>query len=340
VRLLDHVAQCTEPFMVRQARGDTWRLTGASDYARVINRCPLRYVVTDELLRACIDLAYSEGAGLAACLDLVHFPAEEVWIEWDAAVQRAELARMLPECAGVGNADSLRQGVLISADAAGRTGRFRSFWLAPGDPAEPMMAAVETFVDLGGQVDCAPAEALLEGGPVGLRDRRNAQIDRLLQCASFRLNEAWQRYYAAAGCTAAERDEVIRRSLATVAFDTPVLIALFLLLNLRSEIVELPVSRERLNAKRRELGRHPLLAHIEVSSPVLAAERRRDTHAFPGAARAAPRLHHVRGHVVRREDAVFWRRSHWRGHLRLGSVQSRTVTLRLPAAVGQSPGVP
>jgi hypothetical protein len=38
----------------------------------------------------------------------------------------------------------------------------------------------------------------------------------------------------------------------------------------------------------------------------------------------------VRGHIVRRSNKFFWRSPHWRGHLRLGSVRSRTVELHLP----------
>jgi hypothetical protein len=202
-----------------------------------------------------------------------------------------------------------------------------------------MLAAVETFVDLNGDFPASPAEALLEGRAVGIHDPRNAQIDRLLRCASFRLLEAWQRYYAAVACTATERASVTRCSLGTVAFYAPMLIALFLLLGLRSEVVQSPISHERLNLKRLRRGRRPLLAHIEVSCPLLASERRRQINGAPGATRTAPRLHHVRGHIVRREDVLFWRRSHWRGHLRLGSVQSRTVTLRLPAAVASAQGL-
>jgi len=336
LRLLDHVAQCSAPFRVRQDSGATWQLTGASDFAQEVARCPLRYVLTDDLLRACIDLAYSEGAGLSACIDLMHFPAERVWIEWDAIVQREELARLLPACAGVERVDSLRHGMLISADATGRTGSFRTFWLAPGDPAEPMMAAVETLIDLSGDTRPSPPQALFDGAAVAVRDPHNAQIDSLLRCARFRLNPAWQRYYASVAQTAAQREEVMSRSLSTVVFDTPIVLALLLLLGMRSGIVQAPVSRERLNAKRFRLGRQPLLAHIEVSCPILASEPFRGTGDVSGALRSAPRFHHVRGHIVRREDLVFWRRSHWRGHLRLGSIQSRTVTLRLPTAAARS----
>lgn len=339
MRLLDHVAQCTSPFVVRQATGQVWRLTGASDAAQEVINCPLRYVIADDLLRACIELAYSEGTGLSACLDLVHFPSERVWIEWDGAVQRSEIARALPECARWDGENSLRHGVLVSADAGGRTGSFRTFWLSPTDPAEPMMAPVESFIGLDGDLDTGPVEALLDGGAVAVSCTRNAQIDKLLRRVSFRLSSGWQRYYAAVVGTAAQREDVIQRSLGTVAFNAPILMALFLLLSLRSELVQAPISRERLNAKRLRNGRRPLLAHIEVSCPVLATEPHTECLEVSAAARTAPRLHHVRGHLVRRENMVFWRRSHWRGHLRLGAVRSRTVTLRLPAAVGSSPGV-
>jgi len=336
LRLLDHVAQCSAPFLVRQNSGEIWRLTGPNDWAHEVASCPLRYVLTDDLLRACIELAYSEGAGLSACLDLVHFPAERLWIEWDATVQREEVGRLLPPCAGVDRMDSLRHGVLICADPTGRAGSFRTFWLSPGDPPEPMMAAVETLIELSGDMQPSPPQALFDGAAVAIRDPHNAQIDSLLRCASFRLDGTWQRYYASVAQTEAQREEIMSRSLATVVFDTPILIALFLLLGLRSGIVQAPVSRERLNAKRLRLGRHPLLAHLEVSCPILASEPCREAGATPSVLRSAPRLHHVRGHIVRRDDLVFWRRSHWRGHLRLGSIQSRTVTLRMPTAAARN----
>jgi hypothetical protein len=43
--------------------------------------------------------------------------------------------------------------------------------------------------------------------------------------------------------------------------------------------------------------------------------------------RHPPRLHHVRGHIVRREDRIFWRKPHLRGDASQGQVRSRTVCL-------------
>ena len=332
MRLLDHVAQSDSPFLVRQFDGELWQLTGPSDYAREVAGCPLRYVLSDQLVRNCIELAYSDGAGVCGCLDLVHLPAQRLWIEWSGLAQRDVLLRMMPECSDAASAECLRHGVLICADAAGRHGSLRTFWLPAGEPLTPLLAPIETLIDLEREtVPASDAEALLAGEALRVRDSRSAEVDGLLECARFRLDPAWQRYYSTVASSPAERRAVLERSLGTVTFDVPALLALFLLMALRSELTHVPISTERINLKRARLGRAPLLAHIEVSCPVFAAPEHRPVgeELTP---RTAPRLHHVRGHIVRREDAVFWRRPHWRGHLRLGCVRSRTVNLGLEGA--------
>jgi hypothetical protein len=80
LRLLDHIAHCTTPFVVGQDCGDIWRLSGAADFAQPLVRCPLRYVLADDLVRTCTALAYSDGDELSGCLDLLHIPAEQMWI--------------------------------------------------------------------------------------------------------------------------------------------------------------------------------------------------------------------------------------------------------------------
>jgi hypothetical protein len=337
VRLLDHVVQCTSPFIVRQDCGTLWPLTGPKDFAQELDHCPLRYVLADELVRVCTELAYSEGDGLSGCLDLIHFPAERLWIEWNAAPQREELARALPECTG-GNSvelDGSRHGVLIDANADGRQGRLRTFWLTHAEPAEPQLAAVETLVDLDGDLPQAPPAALLEGAEVAVSDQRNPHLDALLRCCRFRLLPAWRGYYRAVAQTAGERERVIRCSVGTVAFLVPTVLALFLLMAVRPGLPQLRIQPARLNAKRARLGKAPLLEHIEVHCPVFAAPVTQSGAAAFIVPRSGPRLHHVRGHIVRRQDAIFWRRPHWRGCLRVGAVRTRTVTLH-PSPAGSA----
>jgi hypothetical protein len=328
VRLLDHIAQSRAPFLVRQQCGDLWRLTGASDFAHHVERCPLRYVLSDDLVRTCNALACSEGDELSGCLDLLHLPAERVWVEWDEAARRDSLAWLLPECVSGADNGIVRAGALICAHPQQRSGTVRTFWLTRDAPREPLLAAVETLLDFDGTSLSAAPERLLEGAAVGVRDSRNGQLDRLLQCAGFRLDAAWQRYYQSATHDAALRAAVARGSLAAVAFDVPMLLALFLLMAVRAQLVQRPVCPARLNAKRARLGKRALLEHIEVSSPVFAAAPPRVADEVPSM-RRAPRLHHVRGHIVRRRDVVYWRHPHWRGHVRLGSVRSRTVELQV-----------
>jgi hypothetical protein len=330
LRLLDHIAQSTAPFEVGREDGTVWRLTGASDFAARMQRCPLRFVLCDDLVRTCIALAYSEGDELAGCLDLLHVPAQELWVEWDEAARRAELSQVLGQVVPAGEPEVLRAGTLISARADCRAGTLRTFWLIRGEPAEALLSSVETLLDFDGAgAAAADPEALLKGRPVVMRDPQNTQLDSLLQCARFRLDGCWQRYYQAAARDAATQRQVIERSLGGVAFDVPVLLALFLLMAIRADLAQHTVDPWRLNAKRIRLGKRPLLEHIEVSSPVFAQAPHWHANGS-GTLRRGPRLHHVRGHIVRRRNAVYWRGPHWRGHVRLGRVRTRTVELQLP----------
>ena len=314
---------------MRQDDGTLWRLRGASDFAPLLKDCPLRYVLSDELVRTCIALTYAGGDGLGGCLDLLHLPAERLWIEWNEAARCEELARCWPGCARAAGWDAERAGLLIAAHPGGRSARLRTFWLPREEPREPALAAVETLLDLDGGVSASPSGALLEGVPVALADSGDECTDALLHCARFRLDALWQEYYGRVTHGAALRAQLTEQALASVAFDVPLLLALLLLLCVRDDLVRAPVNPLRLNAKRARLGRPPLLEHLEISCPVLTPPcAPRD--AAPEHARRAPRLHHVRGHLVRRHDSIYWRSPHWRGHVRLGCVRSRTVELRLP----------
>lgn len=328
MRLLDHIAQCADPVLVRREGGELWRLTGASDFAGALRRCPLRYVLADDLVRTCTALAFSGGDELSGCLDLVHLPAEQMWIEWNEIARCAELEQLLPESARPGAGEVLRAGALLFAAPRGRAGSLRTFWLTRNEPQVPELAAIETLVDLDGTGGDDAPEALFDGRAVRVHDFRNPELDSVLQCASFRFEPSWRRYYEQVARDPATRERVVRRSLWGVAFDVPMLLALFLLLSIRADLIQQPMRPVRLNQKRERLGRRPLLEHIEVSAPVFMQVQpvRCESCAVM---RRSPRLHHVRGHIVRRRNTVYWRGPHWRGHIRLGSIRSRTVALKL-----------
>jgi len=113
--------------------------------------------------------------------------------------------------------------------------------------------------------------------------------------------------------------------LGTMAFDMPMILALFLLFAAKDGLQRQAAELERLNRARRCSGKRALLEHIEVRAPISAHYQRPASLAVNR--RRGPRLHHVRGHIVRRGEKVFWRLPHLRGSARLGVVRSRTVQL-------------
>ena len=78
-----------------------------------------------------------------------------------------------------------------------------------------------------------------------------------------------------------------------------------------------------------------LLEHIDVSAPILPGYARWGTDETAGV-RKSPRLHHVRGHLVRRGSELFWRVPHLRGSASLGSVRTRTVTWTVDGSLRRS----
>ena len=307
MRLLDRVAQCRTPFVVENlSTGRRTRLTGAADSAELVAGCPLRYVLSDELTHLCAALAYSKGARTLECADLLHVPAERTWLEWCEAPWCAELLLHGFPLRHEQIAQTGRRGALLLASPDGRRGSMRTFWSAgPSDSdvqASPMFA--EFDLDAAG-----------EGG----------ERDVLARCFRFRLDRAWDDYYRDSGLVENARGAIHRHYLGVTAIDVPLVLSFLLLLAARSTLVHRPQHAHRLNRSRLGKGQPPLLDHIEVRAPFLPGYPGSEGGAGQGA-RRSPRLHHVRGHIVRRGNQLFWRIPHLRGTARAGQVLSRTVT--------------
>lgn len=337
MRLLDQITQHATPLLVSQ-REDTsaeariLRLPGAADFAAEIAACPLRYVLNDELTSVCAELALAGGDRLSSCLDLIHLPASALWIEWNDAASERVLNSGSDASGAAGGGDMRRAGALIYADSDGRRALLRSFWSDIEGIA--CLAPMETHLDL----SCAwPASASLQsvfaGGFARLSVSHDPGLEALLECMRFRFHPQWAAYYRDAGLAWPAQEQLLRASLATVAHDMPVVLAFSLLLGAHNALATRQVDRQRLNQRRRARHKPPLLDHLEVSCRLEApVPSRRDPQA--GASRHSPRLHHVRGHLVRRADELYWRRTHLRGRASLGRVHSRTVRL----SFGGTPG--
>ena len=334
MRLADRIAQCQTPFVVQSAKDHSLtHLNGAADFAAEITRCPARYVLSDDLTRLCTALAYSKGARNLACADLLRVPSERVWVEWCDSAWLSELQLYGFKPPARDQRGSGRRGVLIKSSCKGRCGLIRTFWSVGESDLDLLASSMEAYFDLDaadGEEPDPPDEPLRRA--LCVSDSANGNTDILRRCFRFRYERTWAKYYQCSRLTSLQEQAVARHALGTIAVDIPMLLAFLLLLSTRTGLPQRAPMLERLNRSRIRAGKAPLLDHIEVLSPIL-----RDSRSPTGSAatsfRRAPRLHHVRGHLVRRGNQLFWRVPHLRGDARSGVVRTRTVTW----TIGQDP---
>jgi len=165
----------------------------------------------------------------------------------------------------------------------------------------------------------------LAGGFIDTTHSGSPATASLLAHVRFRFDESWADYYREAAVDLQFRQRLIRQSIDSIAWDAPLILAFLLLLSAKDATRKVPVSRAAINRKRLVNGRSPLLDHIEVNASLDALWSSDPGGELSG--RQSPRLHHVRGHLVRREERVFWRVPHLRGSGTRGAVRSRTVCL-------------
>jgi hypothetical protein len=324
VKLADCVAQCRTPLAVPGRPGHAPTvLSDAQDCAAAVARCPLRYVLSDDLTRLCADLAYSMRAGSVACADLLHVPAETLWVEWCHEPWKRALARYGFPLGEAGQWAG-RRGALIRSSSDGRRGLVRTFWNV-NCGSDVRASSVEAYLDLDTAAGEEPQPLDREAGQARrVYDSARSADDLLGKCCRFRYERTWSEYYRRANLSGAEAQAVWRHSLGTIVMDIPMLLAFLLLLATRSGLPQRAPPLERLNRQRLKAGKAPLLDHIEVHAPLLP-EYRDDRRVEPGTTRRSPRLHHVRGHLVRHGSQLFWRVPHLRGSARSGIVRTRTV---------------
>jgi hypothetical protein len=331
MRLLDRVARCRAllALALEHHLSVPFEVTGPSDYAARVANCPLRFVLGDDLTRACAELAFADGARLAGCLDLLRVPAQHLWIEWNDEVHK----RVIYETQSAADYDSdsigRRVGVFLEGSPDGCRAVMRTFWAdSTNDETEVTLSPLETHIDLRGEFSgSSDISGVLAGGFVRVDEPDDAAMSCLLDHMRFRFDDAWAAYYQAAATSRRTQTEVVHASLAAVARDTPLILAFLLLLSAKDATRSIPVSRSVINRKRELHGRPPLLDHIEVRASLDAIQA--SSGGFEADGRQSPRLHHVRGHLVRREDRVFWRVPHLRGSAARGMVHSRTVCLSI-----------
>jgi hypothetical protein len=326
MKLADRVAQCHVPFSAQSlSTGKVDVLNNTADCAEEVARCPMRFVLSDDLTRLCTSLAYSKGSAALDCADLLRVPATLLWLEWRSHPWESELAQYGFSANPHNGGGRGRRGALLRASLDGRRGTVRTFWTNEAD-GEALASSVEAYFDFDtpANEEPEPPDGDLRS-PMRVVDQTQDGRDVLSRCFRFRYERSWQDYYERAALPMAERAALDHHTLGTIAIMIPVILAFLLLLGTRTGLRRRTESFERLNRARAKMGKSQLLEHIEVSCPMMAPYYE-GTPCGTMSTRRSPKLHHVRGHLVRRGNQLFWRVPHVRGSARVGTVRARTVT--------------
>ena len=336
MRLLDLIAQARTPLLVEHGvPAQVWRLQAALDLAPQVLACPLRYVLTDELAFLCAELAYCSGDRLARCLDLVRFPASQLWIEWAERPALEGTAGFFGAAAAAEAEPGRRVGILLRSAQNGTQAVLHAVW---SDQEQAIACPMEAVIDLRGVGFRAPAAESPYREWISVTETVPA-LAQLLDCARFRFESSWAAYYARVADSRELGASLVRDGLAGIARDVPMVMAFLLLLASREGVALRPVSWEALNYKRARAGRAPLLNHVEAAL-ALQCQAAAQPPRSECRGRFGPRRHHVRGHLVRRHNRVFWRRPHFRGNEFQGSVLTRTVRLSFERRAARAAAAP
>lgn len=309
MRLLDQVAQAVHPVSVVHPRLGNILLPGAERFASQMGEVGSRLVLQPDVTRTLGGMILSQPDLLTECLDLVRIPARTIWIEWDDACLSPETERL---AGGPGQ----RAGILVHGDEAGRAGTLRSFWRSEFG-AE--VSAGELHFDL---------DEVVENAAGGCDD----ELQEVLSHTRLVMDPLWEAYYRHAAPDTKTMHEAWKVVRSTLWRDMLVLLGYSLMAGMRSELTMEPSDLDRLNRARRKRKVPELLGFVEVGVGLFGRRGPLNGGAGSSSNRSASRLHHVRGHFVRRGDILFWRRPHLRGDVALGPAPTRVTRMGLTAA--------
>ncbi len=257
----------------------------------------VRYVLDIEASNACGELVRCGDGLFEADNPLFRMPAETFWVE------------LFGERAPTMSGPNKRIGYLVHAATDGRSGTITPF----SETSEGLSRRLpcEIRFDLDGKM-------VREPGMYHLRHPHMPHLAPLLEHSMLHPDpEGLKTLRTRAGANSTVLGELAEGTW----FALPLLFAFVALLNSPQVVETRHSDLARLNRARSRRGRLPLLDHVEVR---LTLGETSGTGGVGGSFRSAPRLHFVRGHVVRRHGKTFWRQSHLRGDSQKAIV-SKTV---------------
>jgi len=320
MRLIDQIG-VEAPFTVGNDRLDeTFRVRNAADFRLKLQATPQRFILDAAATAFCTDFFVQQADVLGDSMDILRFPANRFWIEWAERTRVEALAALrpgaFPQKADVPT--DTRAGALVEINADGRSGKA---WLFTGGGFGAVLCPL--YLDFDTQNPPA-----VETEPVLRRFRfANPAFPELngpsVWC-TINVERSWYDYCRSATASDQHFNAEILRVAGMLLFDWPMIAAFSLLYPLPKPFVRRASDLAKLNRARNGKGKPALLDHVEISASLIARADSGGDGASGWVGRGK-RLHHVRGHLVRRGDRVFWRSPHLRGKPELGEVTTRTV---------------
>lgn len=322
--MFDCVAAMKRPLVIDTPEGRRFELPSPACIAEAVKHCPTRYVIDDAVTAFAANFAFQESERLAACLDLVRLPSQQIWIEWRDGPRVEALS-------GASSADAFklgrRVGLLVQADVDCRRGTIELVWMH--DEAVADLSPIFLEFDFDDRDFCERRNAPTLSWGAELRGHGGlSQIGRHVR---YCLRPEWARYYLSRALTSEQQREILIANCEAVATDFPFLMAFALTLMARNAVRLQANELERLNRSRRRSGKADLLDYVEVFARIDGVAA--NASSTGNEVRAAARLHFVTGHLVRRARQVFWRRGHLRGNAARGAVLGRNIHLRMGSNV-------
>lgn len=310
MRLIDVVVNAPATVELTDDAGRWHLVPGVGARVGDIQSCDFRYILDKVASDECMKLVKSSSNGLFQ-LDspLLRMPRQAFWMEWFST-----------------DADKTKIGLLVEAAPDGRSGILTGYFQNEYGRADKIGAWLEFNFDYPSR----PADP----AHLTMQHREYPHLNDLLSCARLHIEPEWDGFFRA------RSPDHISQTMAELAANSwyflPAASAFAAMLNSRELLIATPSNLSRLNAARRRRGSRPLLNHIEISIHLAQAKAAADADRRAGA-KSSPRLHHVRGHFVRRADKIFWRSAHLRGDAERPILQ-KTVRVHGPARQGASGG--
>lgn len=300
--LADQIGQ--NPAVVDIERADgLWKMPGSSVFVPLVEEADARYVLLQDVTEACRRFSTEWNDLLAPSNPKMRAPLESFWVEWSDLDTRQQV------------------GALFNSTLNGRSGSLRLFWKGEAG------------------VEAAQGQILFDfDRPITSRSRDElllfsfeclpSHLQSLKPHLGLAFDDWWVRYFRTSPLGPSTLQKAGRECTESLWRDAIHALAFIALLGIRVPLEKRSIDRSKLNVARSKSGKPRLLDHVELTIGVPEGGRA-SSDRKQGGVRRNPRLHVVRGHLVRRRDRVFWRSAHMRGLQGEGPSMPKTRFVRM-----------